>query len=504
MGVKGQGNYMRTAWNAQRATLGWPGASLAFGNDAPRLHSIWLDFAFKHVLNCWQMTRYFIVLLLAFGCVGVWAQDTAQAPETLGTSGDMIEKPLVTRMVINSAIGPITARLIKNAIEESEESRAEALVIELNTPGGGMESTWEIIQTILASDVPVIVYVSPPGSRAASAGVFITYAAHIAAMAPQTNIGSAHPVGAGGAEIDSTMSEKITNDAVAKIKTVARKRGRNAEWAEDAVRKSVSITEYEALEKNVIEYVAADIEELLTFVDGDTVDLVTGTEILATANAETREIEKGFANRILEVITDPNIAYILMAIGMLGLYFELANPGAILPGVIGGISLILALYSFSVLPINFAAAALIGLAIVMFLLEVKVTSYGILGGGGVISFVIGSLMLVNDTKFPFKGISLSVVIPTAIVFTAFFFLAAYMSLRTHRRKVTTGEAGIKGETGTAKTAIGPRGGTVYVHGELWRAVSDNTIELGTEVKVIDIKGMLLKVEPIDVLNKGRI
>jgi membrane-bound serine protease (ClpP class) len=411
-------------------------------------------------------------------------------------------KSLVTRMVINSAIGPVTARVIKNAIKDSEEAGAEALVIEMNTPGGGMESTWEIIQMILASNVPVIVYVSPPGSRAASAGVFITYAAHIAAMAPQTNIGSAHPVGAGGADIDSTMSEKVTNDAVAKVKTLARKRGHNVEWAEDAVRKSVSITEYEALEDTVIDYVAKDFDELLALVNNDTVETVTGTEILHTENAETRNIDMGFANRILEIITNPNIAYILMAIGMLGIYFELANPGSILPGVIGGISLILALYSFSVLPINYAAAALIGLSIVLFLLEVKVTSYGILGGGGVISFIIGSLMLVNDTKFPFKGISLSVIIPTAIVFTVFFFLAAYMSLRTHRRKVTTGEAGLRGETGTAKTEVGPKGGTVFVHGEHWNAVSDSAITPNSKIRVIGVEGMILKVEPTDDQNKG--
>lgn len=437
------------------------------------------------------------------GVVAV-AQDTTKAPDALMPSVDSGHRPLVTKMVVNSAIGPITGRIIKNAIGESEKLGAEALVIELNTPGGQMESTWEIIQMILASNVPVIVYVSPPGSRAASAGVFITYAAHIAAMAPQTNIGSAHPVGAGGAEIDSTMSEKVTNDAVAKIKTLAHKRGRNAAWAEDAVRKSVSITEYEALEDSVIDYVASDFNELLSLIDQDTVETVTGTEILNTANAETLEIDMGFANRILDIITNPNIAYILMAIGMLGIYFELANPGAILPGVIGGISLILALYSFSVLPINFAAAALIGLSIVLFLLEVKVTSYGILGGGGVISFLIGSLMLVNDTKFPFKGISLSVIIPTVIVFTGFFFLAAYMSLRTHRRKVTTGEAGLRGETGIAKTVVGPDGGKVFVHGEYWSAVSDTVIQPNTRIRIADVEGMLVKVEPIDNPNKGRI
>jgi membrane-bound serine protease (ClpP class) len=441
------------------------------------------------------MTRYFIVLIMAITAISAIAQESPDT-ETTKVTADTTGKRVVTLLEINSAIGPITLREITMALKQSDDLEAEALIIELNTPGGQMESTWDIIQAILAANTPVVIYVYPPGSRAASAGVFIAYAAHIAAMAPQTNIGSAHPVGMGGGEIDSTMSEKVTNDAVAKIKTLARKRNRNAEWAEDAVRKSVSITEFEALEKNVIGYVSKDIDELLGQIDGDTVDTITGSKVLRTAGAEVKEIKKGFANQILEIISDPNIAYILMAIGMLGVYFELANPGSILPGIVGGISLILALFSFSVLPINYAAAALIILAIILFLLEIKITSYGLLGGGGVISFFIGSLMLVNDSKFPFRGISLSVIIPTVIVFTLFFFLAAYMALKTHSRKVTTGEAGLRGEIGITKTKIGPDGGTVFVHGELWTATSDAAIDEETRIRVVDIQGMLLKVEPL--------
>jgi membrane-bound serine protease (ClpP class) len=442
------------------------------------------------------MARYIAIVVIIVGAVVAHGQDTSRTKETTGVSHVGERKTVVAQMTINSAIGPITTREIRNALRQSERIGAEALVIELNTPGGQMESTWDIIQTILAAPVPVIVYVYPPGSRAASAGVFITYAAHIAAMAPQTNIGSAHPVGTGGAEIDSTMSEKVTNDAVAKIKTVAKKRGRNLEWAEDAVRKSVSITEFEALEKNVVDYVADDLDDLLLAVDQDTVELITGDVILRTSNAEVHNITKGFANQILEIISDPNIAYILMAIGMLGLYFELANPGAILPGVIGGISLIVALFSFQALPINFAGVLLLVLAMILFLLEIKIISHGILGGGGVISLFLGSLMLVNDTQWPYKGISLSVIVPTVLVFTLFFFLAAYMALRTHRRKVTTGQAGLQGETGLSKTEIGPAGGTVHVHGELWKAVSDANIEANKKVRVVDVQGMTLKVEQI--------
>ena len=405
------------------------------------------------------------------------------------------ETPVVTVMRINSAIGPITVREIKNGIERSVNLGAEAFVIELNTPGGNMESTWDIIQIILASDVPIVIYVYPHGGRAASAGVYIGYAAHIVAMAPQTNIGSAHPVSM-GAPMDSTMLEKVTNDAVAKIKTLGQKRGRNIEWAEEAVRQSVSATEFEALEMNVIDYVADDLNDLLEQVHGETVDMITGEYVLNTEGAETVPLNVGFANQILEILSDPNVAYILMTIGMLGLYFEFSNPGAILPGVIGGIAIILALFSFQALPINFAGVLLILLALVLFLLEVKIASHGILGGGGVISLFLGSLMLVNDTEWPYKSISLSVIIPVVIVFTLFFFLAAWLSIRAHKRKVETGQAGIVGEIGVAKSAVGPEGGSVFIHGEHWKAVSEVQIEPNTKIKVVDVKGMELKVEKL--------
>ena len=420
-------------------------------------------------------------LILALAPFGV-------AQENLPDSANII-----TAMRIDAAIGPIAVKQIKDAIKNSEEMDAEALIIQLNTPGGGLESTWDIVQLILASNVPVVVYVSPPGARAASAGVFITYASHIAAMAPQTNIGSAHPVSMGGAQIDSTMDEKITNDAVAKMKTLANKNKRNIQWGEDAVRKSVSVTEFEALRDSIINYVSYDIDSLIAQIDQDTVELITGQYIIKATNPKIVKIKTGFANSILEVISDPNVAYILMAIGMLGIYFEFSNPGAILPGVIGGISLILALFSFQALPINFAGVLLIILAMIMFLLEIKISSHGILGGGGVLALILGSMMLVNDTEFPYKGISLSVIIPTAFVFTLFFFIAAYLSLKAHRRKIATGQAGIVGETGITKTIVGPEGGTVFVHGELWKASADAVIEPNQKIKVVAVDGMELKV-----------
>ena len=440
------------------------------------------------------MKQAFIAFILLFAGSVLLAQDStkvSEKPKPAQSSGRV-----VTMIKIQSAIGPITTREIAGAIRRSQKMNAEALVIELNTPGGQMESTWDIIREILASEVPIAVYVYPPGSRAASAGVFITYAAQIAAMAPQTNIGSAHPVGMGGANIDSTLGEKVTNDAVAKIKTLANKRGRNMEWAEDAVRKSVSITEFEAVKLNVVNLVAADPEDLLAKIEGDSVDVSSGKVVIHSKDARIEELNIGVADQILTIISDPNIAYILMAIGMLGLYFEFANPGAVLPGVIGGISLILALFSFQALPIRFAGVLLIILAMILFLLEVKSARHGILGAGGVLSLFFGSLMLVNDTEFPYKGISLSVVIPTVIVFSLFFFLAAYLAVRTHKRKVTTGETGLKGETALTKTPIGPNGGRVFVHGELWQAISDAPIAANKKVRIVEVHGMELKVELI--------
>jgi membrane-bound serine protease (ClpP class) len=440
------------------------------------------------------MKKLSIIFFLFLGVSISYAQDSSKTAEKSKAleSSDRV----VTALKIQTAIGPVTTREIAQAISRSEKMRARALLIELNTPGGQMEATWDIIREILASDIPVVVYVYPPGSRAASAGVFITYAAQLAAMAPQTNIGAAHPVGMGGANIDSTLNEKITNDAVAKIQTLAKKRGRNMEWAEDAIRKSVSIPEFEALKLHVIDVVAADPEDLLDKIDGDTVDVASGPVVIHSKGAPIKEISIGFGDAILTIITDPNIAYILMAIGMLGLYFEFANPGAILPGVLGGISLILALFAFQALPINFAGVLLIILAIILFILEVKITSHGILGAGGVISLFFGSLLLVNTSEWPYQGISLSVIIPTVLVFTAFFFLAAYMSIRTRRKKVATGKAGLLDEIAVTKTAVGPDGGRVFVHGELWTAISDQPIESNKRVRIVEVHDLELKVEAI--------
>ncbi len=394
-------------------------------------------------------------------------------------------------LTIDAVIGPISSRVITGAIEEAETDGAEALIIELNTPGGLDESMREIIQKIFASEVPVIIYVSPSGSRAASAGVFLTISAHVAAMAPGTNIGAAHPVNIGG-EMDSVMSEKVANDAAAYIKTLANKRGRNAEWAQEAVYKSVSITEYEALEKNVIDIVATDIRDLLNKCDGRAVELPDTSVILATKGAEVKRIEISFANRVLDVISNPNIAYILMTIGMMGLYFEFANPGAIIPGVVGAICLLLAFFAFSTLPINYAGLLLIILGVILFVAELKIVSHGVLTIGAIASLFFGSIMLI-ETDVPYMNISLSVIIPMVATIAAFFIFAIWLALRAQGRKVATGAEGMVGEVGTASTDIS-ESGTVYIHGEYWNAQSEKPITKGDRIRVVGVDGLVLKVE----------
>ena len=295
-------------------------------------------------------------------------------------------------ITVNGVINPASAEYIGKSIKRANEQKAEAVVIELDTPGGLDTSMRDIVKNIIGSEVPVIVYVSPSGARAASAGVFITLAAHVAAMSPGTNIGSAHPVGV-GEKMDKVMSEKVTNDAAAYIKSLAEKTGRNAKWAEDAVRKSVSATEEEALKLKIIDFVSDDLNVLLSTIDGKKVKTVAGERILKTAHVNVVREEMSLRHKILNVITDPNVAYMLMLLGFYGLFFELTNPGAIFPGVMGGICLILAFYAFQTLPVNYAGLLLIILAIILFILEIKIISHGVLTIGGVIAMLLGSLML---------------------------------------------------------------------------------------------------------------
>ena len=391
---------------------------------------------------------------------------------------------------IDGAIGPISSRIILKAIESSVEDSSEALIIELNTPGGLDESMRLVTKDILNSQVPVIVYVSPSGSRAASAGVFITLSAHIAAMAPGTNIGAAHPVSMGG-QVDSTMMEKVENDAAAYIKSIATRRNKNAEWAEEAVRKSVSVTEYEALKLNVIDLVANNLRDLLDSCDGRKVSLPTGERSLNTKGVELKRIEISWRDRVLNVLSNPNIAYILFSIGMLGIFFEFSNPGAIFPGIIGGICLILAFFAFQTLPINYAGLLLMALAIIFFILEVKITSYGALTIGGIVSLFFGSLMLF-ESPLPYMRASLSIIIFVVIAVAAFFIFAVGFGWKAQRRKAATGKRGMVGEVGVARSPLKPEG-YVFVHGEIWKAIADEPIEQGEKIVVKEVEHLTLKV-----------
>lgn len=411
----------------------------------------------------------------------------------LSVSG-LAQTPLVISARLDGAINPAAAEFIDKAIKTAEERQAQCVIIQLNTPGGLLKSTRVIVSRILEANVPVVVYVSPSGSQSASAGVFITLAAHVAVMATGTNIGAAHPVSLQG-EQDSVMMEKATNDAAAFIRTIAEKRKRNLAWAEEAVRKSISITENEALEKKVIDFVAKNMDDLLNQLDGRSIELLNRTVTIRTAGATVEQLEMGWSERILDILSDPNIAYILFMLGVYGLLFELYNPGSILPGVVGVISLILAFYSLHTLPINYAGLALIIFAIILFIAEIKVTSYGMLTVGGVISLLLGSMMLIrSESGLEFIEISWSIIIATTAVTLVFFLFVLGLGLKAQRRKPTTGIEGIIGEIGEALTVLNPTG-QVRVHGEIWNAESvSGKISKGERVRVTGVENLKLKVE----------
>ncbi len=395
---------------------------------------------------------------------------------------------------VDGIIAPSIAEFMVSAIHKAEQGGAQAVVIELDTPGGLDLSMRDIIKEILRSPVPVVVYVSPSGARAASAGAFITIAAHVAAMAPGTNIGAAHPVQMGGGEMDEEMVKKVENDAAAYIRGLAERQGRNAKWAEEAVRKSVSITAKEALELKVIDLVADDLHDLLAKIDGRPVETGAGKITLKTKAATIVKVEMTFRDRILNVITNPTIAYMLLLLGMAGLYFELSNPGAILPGVLGGISLILAFYAFQTLPINFAGLLLIVLGVLLFILELQVASHGLLTAGGIVAMLLGSLMLI-DSPAPFLQISLSAIIGVTAATAAFFILIIGAAIRAHRRQPTTGREGLIGLTAVAKTPLKPDG-QIFVRGELWNATCEEAVEAGGKVEVTGVNGLTLSVKKL--------
>ena len=410
--------------------------------------------------------------------------------------GKTQDKAPIFTIEVDGIINPPTAKFIIDSIDEAAKEGGQCLIIQLDTPGGLMESMRLIVKKILTSNIPVIVYVSPKGARAASAGVFITMAAHIAAMAPGTHIGAAHPVtlGAEGKE-SKTMTDKIVNDTVSNIKSIAKTRGRNVDWAEKAVRKSVSVTEEEALKLNVVDLISSDLQDLLTKIDGRVVKFDGTSRTLLTKGMQPRSLQMSWRDKLLDVISNPQIAYYRLMLGGMGIFFELSNPGAILPGVVGGIFLILAFYALQVLPVNYAGLALILFAIILFIAEIKVVSHGLLAVGGVISLLLGSLMLFQSPA-EYMRISLSVIIPAVLVTSAFFIFAATMAIRARLTKPTTGMEGLVGEEGIASTSISPEG-KVSIHGEFWNVVSDNNIEKGEKVQVIGVDNLKLKVKKIE-------
>jgi membrane-bound serine protease (ClpP class) len=408
------------------------------------------------------------------------------------------KNPVFNVITVDGIITAPTAKYIAGSIDEAKKDNAEGLIILLDTPGGLDTAMRDIAKSILNAPVPVIVFVSPSGARAASAGVIITEAAHIAAMAPGTNIGAAHPVsiGIGGSaeDKDKTMSRKIENDAAAYARSIAATRGRSEEWAENAVRKSESITAEEALKLHVIDFVAPDVEKLLTAIDQKEVTLISGKKKISTKNAIINNKKKGTRQGILSAISDPNISYILLLVGLAGLYFELSTPGVILPGVIGGISLLLAFFGLSTLPVNYTGILMIIFGVILFIAEIKVMSHGMLTVGGIISLTMGSLLLF-DTKDPALRISLQVLVPAILVASGFFIVVIWLAVKAQMRKHFTGTEAMIGAEAEAATDIADEG-KVFLEGEYWKAISKEPVKKGAKVKVVKVEGLSLIVEEI--------
>jgi membrane-bound serine protease (ClpP class) len=422
---------------------------------------------------------------------------TATAPATPAAE----PSPVFEVITVNAAITPPVAEYIVVSIAAAASDGAAGLVIQLDTPGGLDLAMRDIAKAILNAPLPVIVYVSPSGARAASAGLIITIAAHVAAMAPGTNIGAAHPVGIGiGGKMDETMGQKVENDAVAYVRGIARQRERNEEWVEKAVRKSESIAAEQALQLKVIDLIAEDLNGLLKQLDGRQVTVAGERRILHTAGAKLMERGMETRQKILAILSDPNIAYILLLVGLAGLYFEFSNPGAILPGVIGGISLILAFFAMQTLPVNYAGIALILFAIILFVAEIKVISHGILTIGGIVALVIGSLMLFQAPD-PSLRVSWSVLVPAVTVTSLFFMAVIALAVKAQLKPKAGGHEGMAGQVGTAVTDVF-NAGTVLVHGEHWQAFSETPVAEGAKVRVIHVENLKLKVEPLDNRNGG--
>jgi membrane-bound serine protease (ClpP class) len=439
------------------------------------------------------MHRLFLKLLavvLVTAVAVVASAKQAQSPPS---------RPLVKRISISGPIEPAVALYVHRSIGIADREGAEALLVTIDTPGGLGDSMDSIVKDFLGSRVPIIVYVSPRGAKAASAGAIITIAAHIAAMAPATNIGAAHPVGIGGEQPDEVMSKKLENDAAATARKIAKERGRNVQIAENFVRKSLSLTEVEAEKQGVIDVIASSQRDLLKKIHGRKVKTASGEVTLNTRDAEVEAIHQSLRERFLHVIGNPNIAYILMLIAIYGIVFELQNPGSVFPGVIGAIALILALFSFAILPVNLTGVLLILLGIALLVTDVFVPGHGILTVGGLIAFVVGSLILF-ETRSPVFRTSLTLVITMAVLTGAFFLFAVGAGVRIQKKKIITGAEGLIGQITEARTDIAPKG-KIFLEGSYWNAEAEGeTIRQGEKVKVVAVDKLLLKVKKVDEDN----
>ncbi len=412
-------------------------------------------------------------------------------------------------------INPVTADYLTSAIDQAEKEKAHCVIIKLDTPGGLLDSTRKIVKKILSSKVPIVVYISPSGARAGSAGVFITYASHIAAMAPSTNIGAAHPVefGIGPSHFknsktfggdndgdsqkdisdDDPMKSKILNDTTAFIKAMAQKRKRNVEWAVKSVTQSDSITETEALEKGVIELIAKDEKDLLDQLDGKTIDIDGNTVTLHTKDAVIHRVNMDFRQNFFNTLANPNIAYIFLILGFYGLLYEITHPGFGIPGIAGGIMLILSFFSMQLLPTNYAGVALILLAVVLFIAEAKGAGMGFLTMGGLVSMILGS-MLLFDSPLPMMRVSMSLVAGLSITTAAITIFLVRAVLRSHKRKVLSGKEELIGEEGVVYSeTVSEKGGKVFVHGEIWNARAEEKIKKDEKIKVVALKDLSMKV-----------
>jgi len=395
---------------------------------------------------------------------------------------------------VEGVINPVVVEYITDSIRRAEEAKAVAVIFQLDTPGGLVDSTREIVKALLNANVPTVVYVAPSGARAASAGTFITMAGHVAAMAPGTNIGAAHPVSGEGKDIEGDMRQKAENDLAAFARSIAEKRQRNAEWAEKAVRESVAVTEVEAREQRVIDVIAEDIPDLVQQLDGRRVPLVHGTVTLHTAGATVRVQQMTWRQRLLAALSHPQIALMLLSLGSIGLLVELYNPGLIFPGVVGALALLLAFYSLQTLPVNYTGLLLIGLGMVMLILEIKVTSFGMLILGGIVAMSLGALMLI-DSPEEYLRIPVSTIVLVVGTTAGLFLFVVGAAVRSVGRRPVSGREGMLGAMGTVRGRIDPTG-TVFVHGTLWSARSASPVEVGETVRVLGIEGMQLTVEKV--------